>query len=98
MVAIEATVRLLPDVLGSATSLESESFEHDLLEYPHFTRPRDFEGVQIPEVLLNGDHKKIAKWRLSMAEATTKERRPDLWARYLSKSQQKGSQASTIGD
>lgn len=91
MVAIEATLRLLPDVLGAKESLESESFENDLLEYPQYTRPRDFEGQPIPEILLSGDHKKVAKWRHSMAEATTKERRPDLWARYLSKSQAKGS-------
>lgn len=91
MVTIEAVVRLLPGVLGAAQSLETESFEDGLLEHPQFTRPRTFEGLDIPEVLLNGDHKKMAVWKQQQREATTKERRPDLWAAYLSKSQAKGS-------
>lgn len=91
MVVIEAVVRLLPDVLGAKDSLESESFENGLLEHPQYTRPRNFEGMEIPEVLLSGDHKKVAKWRQDMAEATTKARRPDLWAAHLSKLQPKGS-------
>ena len=90
LVAIEACVRLVPGVLGQAESLSEESFEDGLLEHPQYTRPRAFEGLDIPEVLLNGDHKKAAKWRQEQREATTKERRPDLWAAYLSKSQLKG--------
>jgi len=95
MVTIEAVVRLLPNVLGAAQSLESESFEDGLLEHPQYTRPREFEGLTIPEVLLNGNHKAAAVWRQEMREATTKERRPDLWATYLSNLQAKGIKAST---
>ena len=80
MVAIEAIVRLLPGVLGEAASLESESFEDGLLEHPQYTRPRSFEGLEIPEVLLSGDHAKIAAQRLKWREETTRERRPDLWS------------------
>ena len=85
MVAIEACVRLLPGVLGQADSLSSESFEDGLLEHPQFTRPRTFEGLEIPEVLLSGDHQKVAKWRQEQREITTRERRPDLWDAYLAK-------------
>ena len=83
MVAIEACVRLVPGVLGAAESLSSESFEDNLLEHPQYTRPRTFEGHDIPEVLLSGDHKKIAKWRQEQREITTRELRPDLWEQYL---------------
>jgi len=79
MVAIEACVRLVPGVLGKAESLSEESFEDGLLEHPQYTRPRTFEGHDIPEVLLSGDHKKIAQWRQTMRDETTRERRPDLW-------------------
>src|ERR1700748_1016985 len=79
MTAIEASVRLVPGVLGQAASLDSESFEDGLLEYPQYTRPRTFEGLDIPEVLLSGHHGDIAKWRKAMSEQTTRERRPDLW-------------------
>jgi tRNA (guanine37-N1)-methyltransferase len=82
MVLIEACVRLLPGVLGDETSAAEESFEDDLLEYPHYTRPRAWEGREIPEVLLSGDHGKIAAWRREKAEEITRERRPDLWARH----------------
>jgi tRNA (guanine37-N1)-methyltransferase len=85
MVVIEACVRLLPGVLGQAASLSSESFEDGLLEHPQYTRPRDFEGLEIPEVLLSGDHKRIAKWQQAQRETTTQERRPDLWAAHLAK-------------
>ena len=91
MVAIEAVVRLLPGVLGAAASLERESFEDGLLEEPQFTRPRTFEGLDIPEVLLSGDHKKMAQWKQQQREATTKERRPDLWEAYLSNLQASGA-------
>jgi tRNA (guanine37-N1)-methyltransferase len=79
MVLIEAIVRLLPGVVGSATSLDEESFEAGLLEYPQYTRPREWEGASIPDVLLSGDHKRIAEWRRLEAERITRERRPDLW-------------------
>ena len=81
MVLIDAVVRLLPGVVGAAASLAEESFEQGLLEYPHYTRPREWEGLPIPEVLLSGDHKRIEAWRGAEAERLTRERRPDLWAR-----------------
>jgi tRNA (guanine37-N1)-methyltransferase len=82
MALIEACVRLIPAVLGSASSLGEESFEGGLLEYPQYTRPREFEGREIPDVLLSGDHAKIAEWRRKQAEETTRTRRPDLWEAY----------------
>jgi tRNA (guanine37-N1)-methyltransferase len=78
MVLIDTCVRLLPGVLGAAESLASESFETGLLEYPQYTRPRDWEGKSIPEVLLSGDHKAIEAWRRAEALRVTAERRPDL--------------------
>lgn len=78
MVLIDACVRLLPGVLGAAESLSHESFEGGLLEYPQYTRPREWEGQSIPEVLLSGDHKAIAAWRRAEAERITAERRPYL--------------------
>ncbi len=78
---VEACVRLLPGVLGKLASTEEESFEGDLLEYPHYTRPRVWEDRAIPEVLLSGDHGRIARWRREQAEQTTRRRRPDLWAK-----------------
>ena len=80
MVLIDACVRLLPGVLGANASLDEESFENGLLEYPQYTRPREWEGHAIPEVLLSGDHKRIAAWRRAEAERVTRERRPDLLA------------------
>jgi len=80
---IEACVRLIPGVLGDPASAEDESFEGDLLEYPQYTRPREWEGEEIPEVLLSGDHGRVAKWRQEMAKKVTQERRPDLWERYI---------------
>lgn len=82
MVLVEAVVRLLPGVLGASESHEDESFEAGLLEYPHYTRPQVFEGRDIPPVLTSGDHGKVDMWRKREAEALTKARRPDLWARY----------------
>jgi tRNA (guanine37-N1)-methyltransferase len=90
MVAIEACVRLVPGVLGQAESLSEESFEDGLLEHPQYTRPRTFEGQDIPDVLLSGHHAEVAKWRRRMREETTRERRPDLWAAYLANQQAKG--------
>ena len=81
-VLIDACVRLLPGVAGNEVSLTEESFASGLLEYPHYTRPREWEGRAIPEVLLSGDHEKIAKWRRDQAEAITKARRPDLWEKF----------------
>jgi tRNA (guanine37-N1)-methyltransferase len=89
-VVIEACVRLLPGVLGQPGSLAEESFEDGLLEHPQFTRPRTFEGLEIPEVLLSGHHEKVAAWRKALREETTRERRPDLWAAHLAKQQAKG--------
>jgi tRNA (guanine37-N1)-methyltransferase len=81
MVLIDAAVRLLPGVAGNEGSLAEESFAEGLLEYPHYTRPREWEGRAIPDVLLSGDHKKIAEWRRAEAEKLTRARRPDLWAK-----------------
>ncbi|MFB9982162.1 tRNA (guanosine(37)-N1)-methyltransferase TrmD [Mesorhizobium kowhaii] len=78
LVLLDAVVRLLPGVMGNAVSGEEESFENGLLEHPHYTRPQEFEGREIPEVLISGNHKKIAAWRRAASEALTKERRPDL--------------------
>ena len=78
MVLLDACVRLLPGVLGGADSLSEESFDGGLLEYPQYTRPREWEGRSIPNVLLNGDHKKVAEWRRAEAVRVTKVRRPDL--------------------
>jgi tRNA (guanine37-N1)-methyltransferase len=90
LVAIEACVRLVPGVLGQAESLSEESFEDGLLEHPQYTRPRTFEGLDIPEVLLSGHHAEIGKWRQARREETTRERRPDLWARHPANQQAKG--------
>jgi tRNA (guanine37-N1)-methyltransferase len=84
MAVVDACVRLLPGVMGAAASSAEESFAEGLLEYPHYTRPQLWEGRPIPEVLLSGDHGKIAAWRRAEAERLTRERRPDLWAAFLS--------------
>ncbi|WP_372837452.1 tRNA (guanosine(37)-N1)-methyltransferase TrmD [Phaeovulum sp.] len=81
-VLIDATVRLIPRVLGNQSSTEEESFSHGLLEHPHYTRPTEWEGRAIPELLQSGHHAKIADWRRTTAERLTKERRPDLWRAY----------------
>jgi len=81
MVLLDAVVRLLPGVIGTEASLGEESFADGLLEYPHYTRPRVWEGRKIPDVLLSGDHRRIADWRRSQAARITRERRPDLWHR-----------------
>jgi tRNA (guanine37-N1)-methyltransferase len=80
MVLIDTCVRLLPGVMGKEASGEDESFERGLLEYPHYTKPRDFEGHEIPPILLSGDHKKIEAWRRAESLRITQERRPDLAA------------------
>ncbi|MCI3179763.1 tRNA (guanosine(37)-N1)-methyltransferase TrmD [Caulobacter sp. CCUG 60055] len=90
MVAVEACVRLVPGVLGNQVSAQDDSFEDGLLEHPQFTRPRTFEGRDIPEVLLSGHHSKVAEWRKAQRELTTRKRRPDLWAAHLANQQAKG--------
>ncbi|MCS6931394.1 MAG: tRNA (guanosine(37)-N1)-methyltransferase TrmD [Acetobacteraceae bacterium] len=79
---LDACIRLLPGVMGAAESAEEESFSAGLLEYPHYTRPAEWQGRAVPEVLLSGHHGQVAAWRRAQAEAATRERRPDLWARY----------------
>jgi tRNA (guanine37-N1)-methyltransferase len=78
MVIVDAVTRLLPGVLGDAESAQDESFSHGLLEYPQYTRPADFRGMKVPEVLLSGNHAEIAHWRAEQARLRTRERRPDL--------------------
>jgi len=91
MALIDACVRLLPGVIGAEASLAEESFTEDLLEYPQYTRPQVWEGREVPDILLSGHHARIKDWRKSQAEAVTKTRRPDLWARYLSMNEQTGA-------
>ena len=79
---LDACIRLLPGVMGAPDSGAEESFEEGLLEYPHYTRPQEWEGRTIPEVLRSGDHAKIASWRKAMSESDTRLRRPDLWERH----------------
>lgn len=83
IVLIDAVVRLLPGVMGNVTSPAEESFEAGLLEYPQYTRPAEWQGRGVPEVLASGHHERIRLWRRSEAERITKARRPDLWARYV---------------
>ncbi len=82
LMLLDACIRLLPGVMGAPSSGAEESFEQGLLEYPHYTRPAEWEGRAIPEVLRSGDHAKIAAWRKQRAEEDTRTRRPDLWERY----------------
>ena len=83
LMLLDACIRLLPGVMGAASSGDEESFESGLLEYPHYTRPQTWEGRTIPEVLRSGDHAKIAAWRKQRAEDDTRLRRPDLWERHV---------------
>ena len=82
LMLLDACIRLLPGVMGAASSGAEESFEQGLLEYPHYTRPQEWDGRTIPEVLRSGDHAKIAAWRKTQAEIDTRLRRPDLWERH----------------
>ena len=84
-VIIDTVVRLLPGVLGNPNSLNEESFERDLLEYPQYTKPQKWEKKEVPPVLLTGDHNKIKDWRLAQSEDITRRRRPDLWEKYKKK-------------
>ena len=85
-VFLDAILRLLPGVLGNKLSIQEESFENNLLEYPQYTKPQKWEKKSPPAVLLSGDHTKIKDWRLSQSEAITRRLRPDLWQKYISKS------------
>lgn len=85
MAVIESIVRLVPGVVGNQVSLVAESFENKLLDHPHYTRPREYRGWEVPDVLLSGDHKKIEKWRRDHAVAKTKRVRPDLWQSHEKK-------------
>jgi len=87
---IDACVRLIPGVLGCADTLSEESFAQGLLEYPQYTRPQMWQGRAVPEALLSGDHRRIREWRRAEAERLTRERRPDLWERYLAARQSGG--------
>jgi tRNA (guanine37-N1)-methyltransferase len=80
---LDAIVRLLPGVMGAADSASDESFSHGLLEYPHYTRPAEWHGHRVPDVLLSGHHGAVAAWRHEQSERITQERRPDLWASYI---------------
>ena len=80
MIIVDAVTRLLPGVLGDDESSHEESFSHGLLEYPHYTRPAEFRGMKVPEILLSGHHAEIAKWRAEQARLRTKNQRPDLLA------------------
>ena len=82
-IMLDAVIRLLPGVVGNAASTSDESFEQHLLEHPQYTRPVEWRGKTVPEVLLSGHHKNIAAWRLEQAQALTEQNRPDLWKKYL---------------
>ena len=82
---IDACVRLLPGVIGDAAAVTEESFAGSLLEYPHYTRPQEWRGRAVPEILVSGHHDKVRQWRQAQAEAVTQTRRPDLWQRYLAR-------------
>jgi tRNA (guanine37-N1)-methyltransferase len=82
---LDACIRLLPGVVGCAEALAEESFAAGLLEYPHYTRPQIWQGRAVPEVLVSGDHRRIRDWRRAEAERLTRERRPDLWRRYIAR-------------
>lgn len=87
---IDACVRLLPGVMGAQATLDEESFETGLLEYPHYTRPAEWKDKKVPEVLISGHHERIQSWRQRQSEETTKLRRPDLWDAYLKRGSEKG--------
>jgi tRNA (guanine37-N1)-methyltransferase len=82
MVVIDAVVRLLPGALGAETGAAEDSFADGLLEHPQYTRPREYRGMTVPDVLLSGNHQAIAAWRLEQRKQRTRQRRPDLWERY----------------
>jgi tRNA (guanine37-N1)-methyltransferase len=92
MAVCDAVIRLLPGALGKDESVVEESFSMGLLEYPQYTRPREFRGMGVPEVLLSGDHEKIARWRRQQAESRTRQRRPGLWEAYRRNSKNSGQE------
>ena len=83
MIVIDSVVRMLPNVLGNPLTLNEETFNNNLLEYPLYTQPREWKNYKVPEVLLSGDHEKIKNWKIKQSEAITMQRRPDLWKKYL---------------
>jgi tRNA (guanine37-N1)-methyltransferase len=85
LVLLDAIIRLLPGVMGKFESAVEESFSDGLLEHPHYTKPNTWEGIEIPQILLSGDHKAIARWKREQREILTKSCRPDLWSQHLSK-------------
>jgi tRNA (guanine37-N1)-methyltransferase len=89
LMLMDAVVRLLPGVTGNQLSLEEESFEGGLLEYPHYTRPQEWQGRSVPEVLISGHHENVRLWRQRQAEDVTRQRRPDLWDAYAAKDDRK---------
>jgi tRNA (guanine37-N1)-methyltransferase len=98
MAMIDAVVRVLPGALGKDESTQEESFSTGLLEYPQYTRPREFRGMKVPDVLLSGDHAKIAAWRDEQARERTRRRRPDLWDEYERQERQTGAGGRSSGD
>ncbi len=82
-IIMDATIRLLPNVIGNSKGLVEESFENNLLEYPLYTYPRVWNEIEVPKVLMSGDHKKIKMWKIKMSENITKSKRPDLWSKYI---------------
>jgi tRNA (guanine37-N1)-methyltransferase len=98
MAVVDAVVRLLPGAVGEPESVREESFSMELLEYPQYTRPREFRNMSVPDVLLNGDHAKIAQWRAEQARERTRQRRPDLWREYKKREQARdGDDSSAPG-
>jgi tRNA (guanine37-N1)-methyltransferase len=91
-IVIDAVVRLLPGVVGDPATLEEESFEAGLLEYPQYTRPRVWRDREVPEVLLSGHHDRIRSWRRAQSEQITKQRRPDLWSAYAADKDDDGTE------
>ncbi len=90
MVVVDAVVRLLPGALGAETGAADETFAGGLIEYPQYTRPREYRGMSVPDVLLSGNHRLIAQWRLEQRKIRTQQRRPDLWQAYLDKQERQG--------
>jgi tRNA (guanine37-N1)-methyltransferase len=95
MVIIDAIVRTLPGALGAETGAHDESFADGLLEYPQYTRPREFRGMSVPDILLSGNHARIAKWRLEQRKLRTEQRRPDLWQAHLKRNERQADGGSS---
>jgi len=94
---IDACVRLLPGVIGSAEALAEESFAEGLLEYPHYTRPQVWHGRRVPDTLVSGDHQRVRAWRRTQAELLTRQRRPDLWERYCAATPERAGGGKEVG-